>query len=423
MPRRSWANHSRQIALLNELRNDQARVDIDVRRHLINTAVLSATLDGGIATVIYNLYLLRLGYGPELIGTINAVGMIVFALACVPVGRLSESVGLKRMLRIGMVMIVAGSVLVPAVGWLPATLQTSLLILSAILSNVGLAGYFVCVAPYLGAITSVKQRTAAFSAQSATVAIFGFGGSLVGGVVPPLLASLGFGDLTQPGSYQATLWLIPFMLIVPLVLLTRMRHVVSVDDELKPSASLNASNEILPVQGTLALIAFFGAMRFLQVGGVGAVQTFFNVYMDRELHVGTATIGVIQAISKLSGLPAALAIPWLTRKLGGANAVICALLIAASGMLPLAWIPLAPVAAIGYVLVWLSTPVRYAAYMVYIMSRTPGRLHGTLNGTQEGLAGLGFASIALVGGFTIQQYGYSLLFTAGAVAMMARTVT
>lgn len=409
--------------MLTALRAGQPSIDVDVKRHLINTAVLSVTLDGGINTVIYNLFLLRLGYGPELVGTINAVGMIVFALACLPVGRLSDVVGVRRMLRLGMVVIVIGSALVPAAGLLPVSLQTFVLILSAAITNIGMAGYFVCTVPYLGAITSPEQRTAAFSAQSATVAIFGFGGSLLGGNLPPLLSSLGVGELSQPGPYQTTLWLIPLMLIVPMIMLARMRNVVSQDDvALAGQSGSLVSSGAVPVKSTLALLAFFGAVRFLQVGGVGAVQTFFNVYMDSQLHVSTATIGAIQAVSKLSGLPAALAIPWLTRKLGGAGAVICALLIAAAGMLPLAWIAVPAVASVGYILVWLSTPVRYAAYMVYVMSRTPRRLHGTLNGMQEGLAGFGFASIAFFGGFTVVQFGYSLLFTVGAIAMILSAI-
>lgn len=388
----------------------------------MNSAVLALTLDGGINTVLFNLYLLRLGYGTELVGVVNAVGMGVFAAACVPIGRLSERYGLLRIMRFGMVLILSGTLFVPLTGWMPVWLQSPMLVLSAAITNVGLACYFVASAPYLGALSSLKQRTTVFSTQSATFAIFGFVGSLIGGNLPPFLVRLGIGNLNQPLPFQWTLWLIPILLLIPIYSVWQMRDANVHDAESAlPITGIGADSvdSASATRAALSLIAIFGLIRFLQVGGVASMQTFFNVYMDRELHVSTATIGTIQAVAKLLGVPAALSIPWLTRKVGSAGAVLGALGVAAIGILPLAFIPVWWVGAVGYILVWLSTPVRYAAYMVYIMSHTPPRLHGTLNGTQEGLAGLSFALIAFVGGYMIQALGYTLLFALSAGIMLA----
>ena len=212
--------------------------------------------------------------------------------------------------------------------------------------------------------------------------------------------------------------LIPLLLLVPVYIVWQMRDANVSDAESTLPAVGISTDSAAASRAAFILIGMFGLIRFLQVGGVASMQTFFNVYMDRELHVSTATIGTIQAIAKLLGVPAALAIPWLTRKVGAAGAVIGALVVAALGILPLAWIPIWWVGAAGYILVWLTTPVRYTAYMVYIMSHTPSRLHGTLNGSQEGLAGLSFALIAFAGGYMIQALGYSLLFTLSAVVML-----
>lgn len=394
------------------------QLDRDVRRHLLNSALLAITIDGGINTVIFNLFLLRLGYGPELVGVVNAVGMGMFALACLPVGRLCERYGLLRMMRIGIVLTIIGTAFVPLAGWMPVALQSPMLVLSAGISNTGLACYYVATAPYLGALTTLQQRTSVFSTQSATFAIFGFAGSLIGGNLPPFLATLGMGTLAQPQPYLWTLWLIPLLLLVPLYMVWQMRDANVHDAESPLPATGVNSNTAAATRAAFIAIAIFGLIRFLQVAGVGSMQTFFNVYMDRELHVSTATIGSIQAIAKLLGVPAALSIPWLTRKIGSAGAVILALLVAAVGMLPVAWIPVWWVAAAGFIMVWLSTPVRYAAYVVYIMAHTPSRLHGTLNGSQEGLAGLSFAIIAFIGGYMIQSLGYSLLFSLSAGIML-----
>jgi MFS family permease len=352
--------------------------------------------------------------------------MAVFAIACVPVGRIGERSGLRRMMMLGAWAIFLGSLIVPAVGWLTSSWHVPLLIVSAIIVNIGLAAYFVSGAPYLGALSTVHQRTTIFSIQSALFAIFGFLGSLLGGNLPTLFVRWGYGEINQPLPFQLTLWLVPFILVMPIYLVWRMREVKVRDDEMETvpvkadsaSADVALADNFTTAKILILLMAFFGLIRFLQVGGVATMQTFFNVYMDRELNINTATIGTIQALAKLLGVPAALAIPWITRKIGNVATVIGALSIAAFAILPMAWVPVWWVAAAGYIMVWVTTPARYAAFMVFIMARTPARLHGTLNGTQEALAGVSFAVIAFAGGYIIQNLGYSLLFTAGASFML-----
>ena len=51
----------------------------DVRLYLISAALIGFTFLG-IYAVLFNLYLLRLGYGPEFIGTVNGVSQLGFAL-------------------------------------------------------------------------------------------------------------------------------------------------------------------------------------------------------------------------------------------------------------------------------------------------------------------------------------------------------
>ena len=59
--------------------------------------------------------------------------------------------------------------------------------------------------------------------------------------------------------------------------------------------------------------------------------------------------------------------------------------------------------------------MRWPAFYVYMMERTPERLRAVMNGVNEMAAGLSFAFIALVGGIIIVNYGYTatFLFSAG----------
>lgn len=54
------------------------RFNLNVRLFLVGAAIIGLTNFGGIFAALFNLYLLRLGYGTQFIGTVNAIG--AFAL-------------------------------------------------------------------------------------------------------------------------------------------------------------------------------------------------------------------------------------------------------------------------------------------------------------------------------------------------------
>ncbi|HSH79365.1 MAG TPA: hypothetical protein VLA19_12650 [Herpetosiphonaceae bacterium] len=58
----------------------------DLGRYYLAVSLLGFAVDGGVYAVLLNLFLARLGYGPEVIGLVNAAGMVVFALASLPAG-------------------------------------------------------------------------------------------------------------------------------------------------------------------------------------------------------------------------------------------------------------------------------------------------------------------------------------------------
>jgi MFS family permease len=400
------------------VKNNWLQFDPNVRKYLINAGLYGITVDGGIATVIFNLYLLRLGLSPEVVGTVNAVGMFAFALTSLPMGRIGERWSLRRTMLLGMIISVVGMAMVPMAELLPKAQQVLWLIIANIIVNAGLAGHFVNGAPYIVALTQPAKRANVFSIQSAIYAISGFVGSIIGGVMPQRFAELTGVPLTQPEPYRWTLALIPFILLAPIALVWSMREI---DSRYEVAPAANASSTAIPNTVALAgmsmtvLFVMFGVVRFFMVGGLAVAQTFFNVYMDSELQVTTSTIGTIQAIAKLLGVPAALALPLLTHRFGSVRSVIVASTVVTLGLLPIAWVPVWWAAGLGYIAMWLATPVRYAAFMVYSMERTPSHLRGSMNGAQEMVAGLSFALIGFVGGYIITALGYAALFTLGAL--------
>lgn len=394
-----------------------------VRLQLANAGLFAITIDGGIQSVILNLFMLRLGFGPDTVGRVVFVGQLAFALFCLPAGRIGERWNLRKMMFIGLLLILLGTAMVPATELVPTSLHISWITIANALLMMGMASYYANQAPYLISMTHSDARTSIFSIQSAFYSIFGFVGSLLGGMLPALFARFTGDSLEMSGPYGLTLWLVPLFVLAALRLILLMEDVTLSLDVETPDTSTVKPGAPSIFTGAVALIVLMSVIRFLQVGGVGAATTFFNVYLDNKLGVSTERIGYILAISKLLGVPAALAVPWFTRRMGNAGTTIFASIVVVAAILPIAFVPVWWIAGIGYIFLWGVTPMRYSAFLVYIMEHCPPRLRGSMNGAGEMSAGLSFASVSLLGGYLITSYGYSTLFIVGAMLTLAGTVT
>ena len=170
------------------------------------------------------------------------------------------------------------------------------------------------------------------------------------------------------------------------------------------------------------LIAFMAGVRFLQVAGIGVTMTFFNVYMDSAMGLPTAQIGFISATARLVAVPVALLGPSLSRRMGFGATAVFASACAGLAILPIAFGGTAAVAGLGFVGVMSFTSMRYPAFYVYMMERTPERLRAIMNGANEMAAGLSFATISLLSGYIIVHYGYGAAFITGALITLLGTL-
>jgi MFS family permease len=189
------------------------RFSRNVRLYLFVAALMGFTFDGGIHSVIFNLYLLRLGYGPETIGLVNSAGMLAFALGAFPVGALGERWGYRRLLLAGVGAMFVGYLLLPLVEFTAAAWQPSLLVATYVLMNLGLSAFFVNGIPYLMRVTTPEEHNPAFSIQSALISLAAFAGSLLAGFLPDLFAQLLGLSVDQAAPYRYPLLLGALLLV------------------------------------------------------------------------------------------------------------------------------------------------------------------------------------------------------------------
>ena len=377
----------------------------DVRLYLITTMLIGLTVDGGVYTVLFNLYLLRLGYGPEFVGLVNGAGMLVFALICLPAGTFGGRWGNRRMMIVGLSLLVIGCGLLPFAELRTGNWRAGWLFITWCFAFIGFAMYFVNTAPFAMKVTHQSERNHVFSVQAALWSLAGFAGSLVGGFLPSIFAIYLGVSLDQAAPYRYSL-LAASLLLIPSVIAIVATH----EGHAQPTKERQAKEEASPVR----LIAFLTLIRLLVVTGVGTLFTFFNVYMDAGLHISTVHIGMLSAIGRLLSIPTALIVPLLTARWGNGHIAAWASLGTAIGMLPLILISHWSAAGLGFIGVLALTSIRYPAFLVYTMEVVSPARRGTMSGAGEMASGLSFSAMALGGGYIIKSLGYRSFFLTGA---------
>lgn len=390
----------------------------DVRFILLVSAIMGFTIDGGVYTVVFNLYMLRMGFGPEFIGQVNSAGLLIFALASLPAGALGGRFGSKALMLTGVLLTAAGALVLPFADVAPKSGQAAWLLVSYVVLYLGVSFYYVNCSPVLISATQSGERTRVIAIQSAMIGVFAFGGGMIAGFLPDILVRLFGWSVHDTVAYRMPLLIAGLMLIPAVTLIARVSSAshqsqVQIGDEKgAPSAGISF----------VGVVIAMSVIRFLQVAGVGSLVTFFNVYMDEALNTPTSLIGALSAVSRLLAVPAALSVPFITRRVGNAPAAIFVSILVVLFMLPLAFLASWQMAGVSYIAVMACTSIRYPAFFVYLMEITPPQLRAAMSGAGEMSAGFSFALIALAGGYIIAGPGYTALFILSAAMTLAGTL-
>jgi MFS family permease len=366
-------------------------------------------LDGGVYSVLLNLFLVRLDYGPEQIGLVNSVGTFTFALSSLPAGLLGERWGSRRALMLGLGLMSVCAGLLPLADSLALSWQLPWLMVNIGVLYLGLAIFFVNTAPYVIQSVGPERRNQVVALQTALLSLAAFLGSLLGGFLPPLIAGLIGDTLSQPAPYRYAL-MVAGLAMLPAIFAMRAANPAPQHAETVSMATAVAQKGLPAAAPILGLLALIALVRIFQVAGVASVNTFFNVYLDSALLVPTAQIGMIIAAARLLGVPAALTTSLLTKRFGNRGVVTGSLLASAICILPIALIPHVGAASFSLISIVSLSWIRYASSIVYFLELVPPDKRATVSGVTEMAAGVCFTMVTFGGGILIARYGYASLF-------------
>jgi MFS family permease len=366
----------------------------------------------GVFAVIFNLYLVRLGYREDFIGAFQAVNVFGVGLLAIPTGMLCNRVGLKKSLVAGVLVLAASSILLALI------VNSTVLLAIGFINGVSTALIVVPQTPFLAEVSTEKERPHLFSAnfgiQSLAVTI----GSIVGGQLPSI-ANLVWPALTA-GSLDAYRFalivgaILGVAGIVPLVLVRARGHEVTS----RPSAGVYI-REPVDEETARGNLKVFAVSMALVGAGSALVVPFYNVYLAEVLHTPTSLVGYIFAAAAVISAVTSLASPVLYKKLGPIRAITLVRMITIPGFIAVAFFPAFWLAVSAYVVRMTFMNMSWPMDSTLIMSSVTRRLRATTVSFRSAAWNICWATTSLGAGYLILRAGYMPAFVICCVLVFA----
>ena len=345
-----------------------------------------------IYVLLYNLFLLDLGFREDFVGQVNGASTAGMVAAILPAAAVARRWGLGKVLMVSFASVCAISAMRVLV-----SSRVPLLAL-AFLSGVGFSLYVVSLAPAIARLTSEKARSTGFSISTASSIALGILGSWFGGRLPGWIG--GKRPAMLAGCALVALALGPSALL-------RIAPAPAEDAKLYPRNRF--------------------VVRFLMVWAIwnlatGAFNPFFTTFFAR-LHTPMERIGLIMSGSQLSQVVALMLAPFILRRLGLVSGTAAMLMATALAMAGLAAGPVGWAAAAVFMAYtscqWMSDP----GINTLLMDRVREQERAGAAALMMLVAFAAQLVASFVGGAVIARFGYStMLACAAGLAAVAAVV-
>lgn len=356
---------------------------------------LFSNLGAGVFALLFNLYLLALGYHEDLVGLTAGLSTLGQGLAALVAGRLVNRLGAPRTLALAL-----GVFTIASTGQALVGDRLSIAIL-AIAVGVGTAWMTVPVLPLLAERIANEARADASALVFAVQNLSVTAGTFLGGILPTALVYGGLSLIQRDrlalliGIAVGALGLFPLLGLAQAS--PTARH--------GGTAMIGPDLEATPRRVRRTVWGYAGASTLLSIGA-GAFIPFVNVYLAR-LGANAEAIGSILALTGAIGALISLLAPTLARRFGPMPTMLAlraapipiALGLAAFPSLVLV-VALQAARQIGANLAW---PIE----VNLVSERVPGRALANAYGLRVAAWNLSWALISIVAGQLIVHGGYN----------------
>ncbi|MBI5934188.1 MAG: MFS transporter [Chloroflexi bacterium] len=374
--------------------------------------LLMIVVDGVIFSgwqLFFNIYMLQNGFDRAFLGLVNSLPSLAGLFFSIPIGFLSDRIGRKASLIIGLVT--ASAFMLVQV----SSQNTTIIAVAAFMTGVSSMLFIVSQAPLMMKLSTPENRTMLFSLQFGLQTLAGAVGAVFAGQLPAL-----FGGLLQIAADSATAYravlitsvVLGTMAVIPIWM---MRETRPASGEADASASGGAARarsarEALS-RSLIPLVIKMNVPQLLIGFGAAVLIPYMNVFFKERFAISDAGLGLLFSLSSLLVGVGSILAPRLSVILGGkVKAVVVTQFASLLFLLTIGFVPVVWIAAAGFLfrgaLMNMSSPL----YSAFCMEHIPEKNQGFVNSILAVSWNIGWAVGPYISGIVQERYGFTPLF-------------
>ncbi|MBI3158954.1 MAG: MFS transporter [Chloroflexi bacterium] len=354
--------------------------------------------------LFFNFYILGLGFDRKFLGLVQgapALGMLLF---CLPMGWVSDRIGRRRALLIGVTVLILGFGLVGLAD------NANLILFGAFVGGAGDALFVVSVSPLLASLTEPKNRSLVFSLNMASMTFASMFGNYFAGLLPEGLETAFRLAAGSGASYRAIVLLSTGLAFLSLIPLLGIRMPKANDEKAEHHVvDSHKLQDILQNKEVWKLVVPNMVMGF----GAALLIPYFNLYLVDRFAVSDPGLGFIFGFLSLVIALGALVGPRLERALKSrVRAVVAS---QGSSMLFMVVLGLAPSLPVAALALWLRGAlinIGAPLWDAFVMDQVPQKAQGTVASLQMLTWQFGWAVGPYISGLVQARAGFGPLFVA-----------
>ncbi|GAB4577611.1 MAG: MFS transporter [Anaerolineales bacterium] len=370
----------------------------NARLYLINVMLAGAAF--GVFRLLFNFYVLSLGYDESLLGQLITTNNLSALIVALPIGYLADRIGRKRSLLISG-LVTSFSVLMMVI-WPSVGLFYVMNVLLGMAQSLGA----VTTAPFLMENSGEEERTYLFSFSFGLQTLAGFIGNWLGGYLPMWMGLWQGAEATSSVAYGWALGAVSVLAMVGLGPLFGLRRMYKGGEKeagamFAPLAYFWQERSIL---GKLILPLLMTAL------GAGMVMPFMNVFFRVVHHQSDGVIGALFAWGSLAMGIGMLIAPPLAERYGKIQVVVVTQALSIPFLIVLGYSPWFWLSAGAYyvrlALMNMSNPV----YQTFVMEHVDPESRATVASLTSMAWNFGWAFSPSVSGMLQVESGFGLPF-------------
>ena len=293
--------------------------------------VIGMDMIHGSFNVLFNLYLLALGFDIRFIGLRLLIGFVATAVTAVPAGLVSDRIGRKTSFILG-----------DGVGALISLVMISTRSEAVLLAGPAAGAFFgnlhhTTEAAFMAENSRPAERVHLFSVAGSFRTMSAMAGALIAGMVPALfIDDVGKVDAYRYASYAGlSLW---FMSLIPALMLRSAEAVEQPEERSRPGRGLRSLFSGVTHPRRIAYFVVTSA--FISLGTASVIPLLSVVFHEGHLHAGEGEIGAMFAVGELSLALATLCVPLLAVRMLKVDAIAITRIAALPFVLGMGLLPL-----------------------------------------------------------------------------------